>query len=240
VKARGKGIVGAANVDQKLNSLLKARVDAAKTEVDGRWKEYKANPDYLNASYLNSSRRLCEAERDLSPTTADQVAACESHQRRMQLAYLLTSRRYNTGKFASEDLALADSCRLDAEIGVERLKADNIGQEIKSLLKERLDAVNTEAQARSEEYRAGRGTLDMLLNAYVRLFQAERDLSSTTPGQVAAWERHWQRMREVYLITLARYEAGRISVQDFAQSHFCRLEADIGLERARTQLRQRK
>jgi hypothetical protein len=40
-------------------------------------------------------------------------------------------------------------------------------------------------------------------------------------------------MQTVYEINLRRYNAGRINVQDLAQSNYYRLDAEIGLERAK-------
>ena len=109
---------------------------------------------------------------------------------------------------------------------------------MKSLLKARLDAASTALKARWKEYCAGRGTLDILIASSKRTLEAERDLSTSKANQIAAWESHLQRMQQLYVINLARYNAGRISIQDLADTDYFRLDAEIGLERAKAQLNQ--
>jgi outer membrane protein TolC len=65
------------------------------------------------------------------------------------------------------------------------------------------------------------------------LLKAERDLSTKKADQVAAWETHRQRMQDAYVINQARYNEGRISIIDLAQADYYRLDAEIGLERAK-------
>jgi RNA polymerase sigma factor (sigma-70 family) len=113
------------------------------------------------------------------------------------------------------------------------LDAADVGEKLKPLFKGRLDAAKTEVNARWKEYCAGRGTLDIYLNSSGRLLKAERDLSTKKADQVAAWETHRQRMQDAYVINQARYNEGRISIIDFAQADYYRLDAEIGLERAK-------
>jgi len=117
------------------------------------------------------------------------------------------------------------------------LDASNFGEKMKSLLQARLDAVTTEVKARFLEYCAGRGTLDILTSGSRRLLDAERDLSTKKADQITAWESHLQRMQQVYLINLDRYNAGRITLQDLKQAEFYRFDAEIGLERAKADLK---
>jgi outer membrane protein TolC len=105
-------------------------------------------------------------------------------------------------------------------------------------LEARLAAANKEVRIRWKEYCAGRGSLDIYLNSSRRVLEAERDLSAKKADQVAAWESHLQRMQQAYVINLARYNAGRIPIQDFAQADYYRRDAEIGLERTRAQVRQ--
>ena len=72
-----------------------------------------------------------------------------------------------------------------------------------------------------------------MLGSSQRLLQAEFDLSSKRADHIAALEAHWQRMREVETINQARHDAGRIPIQDLAQSRSGRCRAEILLERAK-------
>ena len=113
----------------------------------------------------------------------------------------------------------------------------NVDAKMKSLLKDRFDAAKTEVTARGKEYSAGRGMLDIYIGSSRRLLEAELDLSSKKADHVAAWETHLHRMQGVYEINFARYNEGRISVQDLAQADYYRRDAEIGLERAKAQLK---
>jgi hypothetical protein len=117
------------------------------------------------------------------------------------------------------------------------LTVAGVDPKMKSRLKGRFDAAKTEVEARGKEYVAGRGTLDVFIGASRRLLAAELDLSPKTTDHVTAWEAHRQRMQAVYEINLVRYNAGRINVQDLAQSDYYRLDAEIGLERAKAGLK---
>jgi RNA polymerase sigma factor (sigma-70 family) len=137
---------------------------------------------------------------------------------------------------------------LDKEAGVKALvtsrdklkailDASNFGEKMKSLLQARLDAGTIEIKARYVEYCNGRGTLDIFLGASRRVLDAERDLSMKKADQITAWESHLHRMQQVYLINLDRYNAARISLQDLKQAEYYRIDAEIGLERAKEELK---
>lgn len=115
-----------------------------------------------------------------------------------------------------------------------------IGARLKSLLKARLDAASTELNSRWKEYCAGRGTLDIVIGSSRRLLEAETDLSIKTADQTVAWESHLQRMKDLYVINLARFNAGRISINDLKEVEFYRLQAEIWLERAKAQAKPSK
>jgi hypothetical protein len=119
----------------------------------------------------------------------------------------------------------------------EMLNVLNADLKMMSLLKDRFDAAKTEVEARGREYAAGRGTLDIFLGASRRLLAAELDLSAKGSDHVAAWRSHLLRMQGIYEINLRRYNDGRISVQDLAQPNYYRLDAEIGLERAKALLK---
>lgn len=100
------------------------------------------------------------------------------------------------------------------------------------LLKERLKAAQDECDARFKEFLAGRGTLDILLDASQRRLKAELPLADTNTARVAAYERYWEITWQMETVNKARYDAGRIAVTDYAQSRFHRLDAEILLRDA--------
>jgi hypothetical protein len=103
---------------------------------------------------------------------------------------------------------------------------------LQTLLTERHAAARTWAQTRWQQYLAGRGTLDILIQSSDKLLEAERDLYTSRKEQAEALKRQVQRLQEVEKVVKAQFEAGRASLADYAQAQFYRLNAEIGVERA--------
>jgi RNA polymerase sigma factor (sigma-70 family) len=101
------------------------------------------------------------------------------------------------------------------------------------LLKEQLEAARTMTLGRWEEFLAGRGTLDILLEASHHLLQAELDLASKRSDRLTILEAHWQRLKDIETVNEARFQAGRVPIADFAQTRFNRARAELWLERAK-------
>jgi hypothetical protein len=120
-----------------------------------------------------------------------------------------------------------------AKVLLGRVKA---GDPMRTLLKAQYEAALGETRGRWLEFMAGRGLLYFLLGSSERLLQAELDLSDLKADHVAAIEHHFQRMREIERVNNERFQANRISMKDVAQSRFCRVHAEIRLERARRDL----
>jgi hypothetical protein len=99
--------------------------------------------------------------------------------------------------------------------------------ESSQLMKERTIAAELEVDARFKEFVAGRGTLDYLLRSSVRLVEAKEAVATTPQERLNARELHWQLTWVMERITQARFEAGKVAVQDLAASREYRLEAEI-------------
>jgi RNA polymerase sigma factor (sigma-70 family) len=112
------------------------------------------------------------------------------------------------------------------------LKPDG-GDRLKKLLKERADTALEEWDARNKEFLAGRATLDSVHGAARRLRDAQLELSETKEERLAALGKYLQLMKAVEEVQQARYDAGRIPIQDLKESKYYRLEAEILLERAK-------
>jgi RNA polymerase sigma factor (sigma-70 family) len=101
---------------------------------------------------------------------------------------------------------------------------------IKSILQQLFEAANVEAHARWKNYVAGVGTLDIYLGGSRRVLEAERLLSEEKSHQIGALERHLKRMQDIEKINQARYDDGRIPLQDLAEPRYYRLQAELWLE----------
>jgi hypothetical protein len=97
----------------------------------------------------------------------------------------------------------------------------------RELAKARLEAAREELDARFKEFLAGRGTHDFLEQVAQRALQAELEVAEPPAAVVAAHERHWIYTKEIENIDRARYEAGRIPIQDYAQGKYYRLDAEL-------------
>ncbi len=113
------------------------------------------------------------------------------------------------------------------------LEASTAGKKMKELLKDRLATAHEAAFCRYQHYLAGRGTLDILLGASLRLLDSEQELSDKKADQIAALERHLRRMKELETILQAQHKAGRASLADYDQAKYFRLQAEIWLEKAK-------
>jgi RNA polymerase sigma factor (sigma-70 family) len=122
---------------------------------------------------------------------------------------------------------------LDDEKVQSLVKGARVSARLRTLLVERYKVACTETRCCGEQYLAGRGTLDILIGAAARLREAERDLNPSKETEIAAWKKHLQLLEEVEKVTQAQYKAGKKSLAEAAQAQYCRLTAEIGLERAK-------
>jgi hypothetical protein len=103
---------------------------------------------------------------------------------------------------------------------------------VRELLVKRRDALKKEVKARTQEFEAGRGTLDILLGASKRLLKAELELADKQAQRVAAHKAHLDAIKKIAALTEAGYDAGRVKEADHQQAVAARLGAEIGWLRA--------
>jgi RNA polymerase sigma factor (sigma-70 family) len=121
------------------------------------------------------------------------------------------------------------------------LAAAPASDRMKALLKERLTAARDEAFNRHQLFLAGAldpeskrpVPLDVVLGSFLRLLEAERELSDKKSHQIAALDNHRHRVSQVEKLVEARFKAGRVSDGSVALARFSRLQAEIWLERAK-------
>lgn len=115
---------------------------------------------------------------------------------------------------------------------VARMKWELLATTAEKLKQDKLDSACDKTHARLKEFLAGRGTLAFLLEAARCWVDSERALASGSAEQRTALERHWALLWMIDRVNRARYDAGRIPIQDLAQSHYYRLEAEAWLVQA--------
>jgi hypothetical protein len=107
---------------------------------------------------------------------------------------------------------------------------------LKELLTARRDTARQEVEGRFQEFQAGRGTLELILEAVRRLEKAELQLTDDPKQQFAAYDRSYQLLLILEKVNQMRFEAGRIPVTDLMQSKYARLDAEIDRLRARMRM----
>lgn len=96
----------------------RARRDAAKGVYEGRWQRHLQEPGVvpLDVGYFHDwSVRWMQAECDLNPTKASQVAAHEEHLKRMEFWKSLRDKALKEGQAAAYELKEAEFYHLEAE-----------------------------------------------------------------------------------------------------------------------------
>jgi len=103
----------------RVQLLMKAQLKVATEEVEAREKEFQAGRGTLDL-LLGASRRLLQAQTNLSKTKEDRVAALERHLRLMTQIYEMNLARFQAGRIGVSELKESEFYRLEAEIEVER------------------------------------------------------------------------------------------------------------------------
>jgi hypothetical protein len=102
-----------------------------------------------------------------------------------------------------------------------------------------LEAARGCFEIRRKQNEAGRGTLDLLLEAGQMFLDAELLLAETDTARAAAWGRNLEHLQEVERLLVMRFEAGQVTPADVLQGRARRLEAQIQVARLRSgQLKQ--
>ena len=126
---------------------------------------------------------------------------------------------------------LFDIHRFEPSLSVQwmaREKFAAMRSDLNRLLKERQKSLEIEFEARFFEFLSGRGTLDIYLEAVDDLADAER--AAGLP-EAEVLQNQWQRDLSIKMVNDARYEAGRIPIQDKLQPAYA------GSRRSRGRLR---
>ena len=96
----------------------------AEQEAKVRYEKYRAGAQDATLDLsISSCKRLLKAELELSKTKADRLAARERYLKLMKEVAKICKARYNLGRGSLADFSQAEYERLDAEIELEREKA---------------------------------------------------------------------------------------------------------------------
>jgi RNA polymerase sigma factor (sigma-70 family) len=104
---------------------------------------------------------------------------------------------------------------------------------MRRLLAARVDAAREEWDVLRKQYEAGKQVTSDLAAVSQRLLVAQREASDKKADHIAAWEAHFRRMKEIEEVAKARFDAGTLAPEDYYRIRYFRLDAEIGLERAK-------
>jgi enoyl-CoA hydratase/carnithine racemase len=122
---RSDAELGVALTEPKANKdtskLLKTRLEAAKGEYDGRWKEFQEGRDQLQVIY-ECSLRLRKAELGIKPTKEETDRATAAHLERMKRIHEQVKSWHDAGRVATYDLWSTEFYIAEAEIWLAEAK----------------------------------------------------------------------------------------------------------------------
>jgi hypothetical protein len=96
-----------------------------------------------------------------------------------------------------------------------------------------MQAARETYEALSKMHLAGKGDVEPLVVWSRRWMEAQRELSNSKVGQIAAVESHLARITELTQLTKAKFDAGRVPVYEYTAMVYFRTEAQILLARAK-------
>jgi hypothetical protein len=211
--------------------IQQAQREAYREQWKARIEEYLDGKTTVDV-VCEASRFLGQAERLLSRTIAEEVAACEAQLQRDREIEHIARERFNAGKGNAAELSQARGQLQLAESNLSEVRKP--GPRMSRLLRERRDTAKTEWDLRLAEFKTGPGHdtgVALLCESSQRWLHAEREERGGPDEQTAAWEAHVRRMKEVEDLVAARFKIGTTPAAEVELARYYRLDAEIGLER---------
>jgi len=222
-----------------IKKLLEARRDALREEVESKFGRIKRGLEGLSADFGDASRRLSQAELELTDKPDDRVAVLEKQLALSRDIEKVIKSQGDFGKVRREVVDESKARRLLDEIALLREKAGakpsaEQTAEIRKLLVERRDALEAVMKAKLARIQAGLETVESFsldLDAFRFHLQSELELLDKAADRVAAHQKHIERAKKIEEVLKKPYDDGKIRVEIYLQTKAARLEAEIGLLR---------
>jgi hypothetical protein len=116
---------------------------------------------------------------------------------------------------------------------IAKAKFDAEHADVRQLKQTRLDVAKKGFDAQEQEFLAGRGTLELAMSWSERLLIAQLAVLEKPAERKAARERHWTRLRTIEEAMKQRFDAGRVTLQDYLSAKYNRLGAEIEMAEER-------
>jgi hypothetical protein len=231
-------------------------VNAARRQWSARFLEFLAGRGSLDI-LLEASLCQMAAERQAADNDTEKLDALGNHWERAFLIAFVNKARHDAGRIPTKEYFECVAFRLDGENEFANLQVSaghrlpfppgqGMALNQPNLAKDLAKAKRAAAEPDSVKIRdskrelstwafwgriwaflGGYGSLDIILEDSRKWLGADLDVATSPAERLAAYERHWESTQMVETINSYRHEAGRIPVQDFAQSTSARLDAQI-------------
>jgi hypothetical protein len=241
--------------------LARARLDAARTWLQTRFQQYLAGRATLDM-VEKAAAAMRDAELALATGPADRQAARERYWVVAHAMDVIVMAQYQAGRASLADWAVSHGARLEAEarlaealwdLGRPSLPRTDVSfpgledwmipvlpvardlfeaerADPGQRARDRLEWARSGLKDRWRQYLAGRATLDILLEMALPLQEAR--LAAPAPDRRAALYERWELAHAAEESVRAKYEKGRASSGDNAQTRFHRLDAAEALAKA--------
>ena len=193
---------------------------------------------------LDASRRLLEAELAMVSKRIDQCTAYQRHFDEMKTVEMITKELVYNDRFDIGGYLMTKAERLEAEVWLLQAKspkgktppAEEDSPQIRALLLERRDTRIRTLGACFRAFSTGRRDLHSLLDPFRQVLEAELAVASNPADQLAAYQVYLSQTKTLEKYRKAQLDAGRTAAPDYLSTKAVRLEAEILLLRAKSQL----
>jgi hypothetical protein len=243
----------------ELQRLRKEKLSAIEEELYDRSREFQAGRGTLEF-FHQAAMAWVETALSLCTQDSQRLRVLQQHYREMKACEDTCRARFDAGRMDLKDYLAARYFRVESEIRLAELR-DSIRSKtgsqgttdslrtkpwaidhaqcdaphVDSTLQRRImrDDARGILEMRLRNVVAGHGLTDFTLKWSRRWLEAERPIAAEDGDPIRVLEQHWIVTRLLEDINQGRYAAGRIPVQDLAQSREWRAEAELWLARSR-------
>jgi hypothetical protein len=223
-------------VAERVAELMRQRRESLRTLVEARTLEVDAGRATAD-SLLEAARLFFHQNLELADKPADRQALCERFAPRVKEALESLEQRHKAGRCTDQEYTQARLACLEDEVLLarERLRAQPTHEgdlNLRKLLRDRREAYQAALLVLHTEVDAGRAVQLALLDTYRRSLRADAEIKDLRlfPSEldfVRMLQATLVQTRKVEETAKAAFEAGQLSMAEFAAARILRLSVDI-------------
>jgi hypothetical protein len=221
---------------ETIQNLRTKRLEVAREVMNEETKEFFAGRNTLDRLWERSSWVL-EAETEAGVRPADRIEALRMHLQAAQGREDLDIARFRAGRVPILDYTTTTAARLQAEVSLLQAEApEDKKHEIRELHEQRHQAMQTVRQVMTEEFKAGRGSLEYFLDLWPQVLEAELAVATSPAQEVKAYQSHRDNLRTWEDLCEKRADQKRVSRAAYLRVKVTRLQAEVGLATAKSKV----